>query len=86
MINKFPDAKLTICGKGSQRDYLMRMVDDFGLSDNVVFLNGVDYTTTITMNGEPVEGAIVSLYQNDIAYFSNTATAPFICTHIIYCI
>ncbi len=41
---------------------------DLTLSNSTV-LNGVDYTTTITMNGEPVEGAIVSLYQNDIAYF-----------------
>jgi hypothetical protein len=41
------------------------------LSNNVVLM-GVDFTTTITSGGSPVEGALVTLYQDDIAYSGAT--------------
>jgi len=41
------------------------------LSNNVVLM-GIDFTTTITSGGSPVEGALVTLYQDDVAYSGNT--------------
>ncbi len=41
------------------------------LSNNVVLM-GVDFTTTITSGGSPVEGAFVTLYQDNVAYSGTT--------------
>ena len=41
------------------------------LSNNVVFM-GVDFSTNITAGGTPVEGTLVTLYQDDVAYSGTT--------------
>ena len=41
------------------------------LSNSTVF-SSMDYTTTITTNGNAVEGALVSLYQDGVAYTGTT--------------
>jgi hypothetical protein len=39
---------------------------------NETVLMGIDFTTTVTSNGSPVEGAMVSLYQDEVAYYGIT--------------
>jgi len=75
VVKEYPDAEFMLVGDGPERDNLQRLVDEYGLSQNVTFTGAVAYSEVVSYFKNSDIFCLTSLYEGTCMVLHEAAVA-----------